>query len=244
MCLGLTLFDSDTRGYGLTPQVRALLVRPAAVEVATADLATEALRLARDLTGMIRVTSAESIMTPIVSPLIPQYRRLHPEVRFENLSCETRLNLEKGEADVAFRTGGGVTGDRLVRQRLPDVCWTAYCSESYSAAYGAAPGRQKFSIWFRSFVSGDQVAATCNSIPNMSGVLRSGLGVGLLPCLDGDATPGLIRCFAPPPERDSPWWLVASHESYQQPRVRNFMAFAPERIRHERRGMRGGADMP
>jgi DNA-binding transcriptional LysR family regulator len=259
--LGLALFDRDTRGYGLTPQGRALLARAEAVEVATIDLETEALRLARDLTGVIRVTSAESIMTHIVSPLITQYRRLHPEVRFENLSSEARLNLEKGEADVAFRAGGEMTGDTLVHQRLPDVCWTAYCSEDYIAsngaptsmeelrdhsivAYGAAPGMQKFSIWFMSFVSGDQIVATCNSIPNMSGVLRSGMGVGLLACLDGDETPGLVRCFPPPPEMDSPWWLVASHESYQQPRVRSFMAFAAERIRQERRGMRGGKDTP
>lgn len=259
--LGLTLFDRDTRGYGLTPQGRALLARAEAVEAATNDLETEALRLARDLTGVIRVTSAEAIMTHIVSPLITQYRRLHPEVRFENLSSETRLNLEKGEADVAFRAGGEMTGDTLVHQRLPDVCWTAYCSEAYIAAngapscmedlrdhsivaYGAAPSMQKFSIWFMSFVSGDQVVATCNSIPNMSGVLRSGMGVGLLACLDGDATPGPVRCFPPPPELDSPWWLVASHEAYQQPRVRSFMAFAADCIRRERRGLRGGKDTP
>ena len=257
--LGLTLFDRDTRGYALTPQGRALLSRAEAVEAATTDLETEALRLTRDLTGVIRVTAAESIMTHVVSPLITAYRRLHPEVRFDNLSSETRLSLEKGEADVAFRAGGEMTGDTLVHQRLPDICWSAYCSKAYIAAngapacmedlrhhsivaYGAAPGMQKFSIWFMSFVAGEQVVATCNSIPNMSGVLRSGMGVGLLACFDGDATPGLVRCFPPPPEMDSPWWLVASHEAYQQPRVRSFMAFAAEQIRHDRRGMRGGRD--
>ena len=258
--LGVTLFDRDTRGYALTPQGTALQCRAEAVEVAALDLETEATRLTRDLTGVIRVTAPESIMTHVVSPLITAYRVLHPEVRFEYLSAENRLNLERGEADIAFRAGDTITGDTLVHQRLPDICWSAYCSETYVAAngapasttdlaqhsivaFGGAIAMQPFSIWFMTFVRGGQIVATCNSIPNMAGVLRSGMGVGLLPCLHGDATPGLVRCFPPPPELDSPWWLAASHEAYLQPRIRSFTAFAAAEIRRERRGMRGGENL-
>jgi DNA-binding transcriptional LysR family regulator len=62
------------------------------------------------------------------------------------------------------------------------------------------------------------------------------LGVGLLPLLVGNATPGLVLCFPPPVETDSHWWLVASPEAHQQLRVRSFMAFAAERIRQDKSG--------
>ncbi len=255
--LGVTLFDRDTRGYALTPQGTALQCRAETVEVAAFDLETEAARLTRDLTGGIRVTAPEAIMTHVVSPAITAYHAIHPEVRFEYLSAETRLNLERGEADIAFRAGDKISGDTLVHQRLPDICWSAYCSETYIeangapvsptdmaqhsiVAYGGLIAMQPFSIWFMTFVRGEQIVATCNAIPNMGGALRSGLGVGLLPCLHGDATPGLVRCYPPPPELDSPWWLVAPHEAYLQPHIRSFMAFAAAEIRRERRGMRGG----
>ena len=252
--LGLALFTRTTRGFALTPQGQALMTRTLAVEVAAIDVETEATRLTRDLSGLIRVTSPEAMMTHSVSPIMLAYRALHPEVRFESLSAEHRMNLEKGEADIAFRaTNGKLTGDTLIAHRLPNVKWGVYCSDGYAGvngkpstmadlkehaivAYNGVAATLHFSIWFMSFVRGKQVATTCNSIPNMSGALRAGLGVGLLPVMIGMTTPGLALCFPPPAETDSAWWIVAAPEAYQQPRVRSFMSFASERIRQDKSG--------
>ncbi len=253
--LGLTLFDRDTRGYVLTPQGKELLPRAEAVEMAACDVETEARRLTRDLTGVIRVTAPESIMTHLISPLITAYRETHPEVRFDYLSAEHVLNLEKGEADVAFRATRSPIGDTLIVQRLPDVIWSVYCSESYAAingkpsgpqdikdhrivAYGEVLAWQQFSILFMKLANADKVVATCNSIPNMAGALRAGLGVGLLIKFDGDATPGLVECFETSPDFDSKWWLLVSPEAHQQPRVRDFVTFAAAHIRKGTHGLR------
>lgn len=228
--------------------------RAEAVEAAACDVGTEAMRLNRDLSGTIRVTSPEAIMTHIVSPTMSAYRALHPEVRFENLSAEHTVSLEKGEADIAFRaTKGPLTGDTLIAQRLPDIIWGVYCSDGYLerhgkpstmeelkdhaiVAYNGVVATMHFSICFMSFVRGEHVATTSNSIPNMAGALRSGLGVGLLPVMVATTTPGLVLCFPPPVETDSMWYLVASPDAYRQPRVRSFMTFAAERIRHDTSG--------
>lgn len=252
--LGLALFTRNTPGFALTPQGQSLIERIEAVEIAAKDVETDATRLTRDLSGTIRVTSAEAIMTHVVSPTILAYRSLHPEVRFESLSAEHRVSLEKGEADIAFRaTNGTLTGDTLISKRLPNVKWGVYCSDDYVqrngkpstmadlkehaiVAYSGLVSTLHFSIIFMSSVSGDQVATTCNSIPSMTGALRAGLGVGLLPVMVGMATPGLSLCFPPPIETDSLWWIVASPDAYRQPRVRSFMAFAAERIRTDKSG--------
>ena len=250
--LALRLFERSTRGHALTPQGAALVARAEAVEAAAKEVELEAERLTRDLAGVIRVTAAESIMTHVVSRLITVYRAVHPEVRFESLSAEDRLELERGEADIAFRAGEVQLGDTLIGQRLPDIPWTVYCSESYAAthgrpsgladladhtvvAYSGAPSMQPFSIHFMSHVRGEQVVATCNTVSNMTGVLRTGMGVGMLNVFEGDGTPGLVRCFSPLPQMASPWWLVAAPEAYLQPRIRSFTAYAAARIRQDRR---------
>jgi len=251
--LGLALFTRTTRGFAPTPQGQALMTRIHAVEIAALDVETEATRLTRDLSGSIRDTSAEA-MYPIVGPIMLAYRALHPEVRFENLSAEHRISLEKGEADIAFRaTNGTLKGDTLIAHRLPSVKWGVYCSDAYISANGMPASMHDlsdhaivafsgsvatlhFSIWFMSFVRGEQVATTCNSVPNLSGALRAGMGVGLLPVMVGMTTPGLVLCFSPTVETDSTWWIVASPEAYQQPRVRSFMSFAGEKIRHNKSG--------
>jgi DNA-binding transcriptional LysR family regulator len=252
--LGLGLFTRTTRGFALTPQGQALLQKVEVVETAALDVDVEATRLTRDLSGSIRVTAPEAMMTHTISPIMLAYRTLHPEVRFENLSAEHRISLEKGEADIAFRAAqGDLGGDTLISVRLPSIMWGVYCSEVYSTrhgvprsmndlkdhaivAYSGLVATLHFSRVFMSFVSDTQVATTSNSTLNMAGAVRAGLGIGLLPLLVGQATPGLMLCFPPPIETDSNWWLVASPEAYQQPRVRSFMAFAAERIRQDKSG--------
>jgi DNA-binding transcriptional LysR family regulator len=251
--LGLTLFTRTTRGFSLTPQGQALLQKIEAVAAAAADVEVEATRLTRDLSGAIRVTAPEAMMTHLISPIMLAYRTEHPEVRFENLSAEHRISLEKGEADIAFRATSELSGDTLISMRLPNIKWGVYCSEDYVrrdgkpqsmhdlkdhaiVAYSGLVATLHFSIAFMSFVRGEQVATTSNSVPNMAGAVRAGLGVGLMPLMVGRATPGLVLCFPPPVETDSPWWLVASPDAYQQPRVRSFMAFAAERIQQDKSG--------
>lgn len=251
--LGLVLFARSTRGFALTPQGQALLQKIETVEIAATDVEVDATRLTRDLSGSIRVSAPEAMMTHLISPIMLAYRMLHPEVRFENLSAEHRISLEKGEADIAFRATATLSGDTLISMRLPNIRWGVYCSEIYAeqngqpqsmndlkdhaiVAYSGLVSTLHFSIAFMSFVRGEQVATTSNSIPSMAGAVRAGLGVGLLPQMVGRATPGLVLCFPPPLETDSPWWLVASPVAYQQPRVRSFMAFAAERIRQDKSG--------
>ena len=129
--LGICLFLRDTRGSTLTPQGSHLLLHAEAVESAARAFDGEAGRLRRDLSGEICVTAPEVIMAQFIGPLTQNFRTLHPEIRFAYLSAEHHLDLAKGEADVAFRAGSEIVGDTLVRVALPDVIWSAYCSERY-----------------------------------------------------------------------------------------------------------------
>jgi DNA-binding transcriptional LysR family regulator len=252
--LGVSLFTRTTRGFAPTPQGQALLGKIEAVEMAALDVETEATRLTRGLSRSIRVTAPDAIMTHLVSPIILTFRAMHPDVRFECLSAEHQVSLEKGEADIAFRpTNGTLKGDTLIALRMPNIMWGAYCSEAFVVANGKPSNLDElkdypivayngwaatlhFSLWFMSFVRGEQVATTCNSISNVSGAIRAGMGVGLLPVMSGMTTPGLVLCFPPPAGADSLWWIVASPEAYQQPHMRNFMSFAGEQIRLNKSG--------
>ncbi|MCC6734616.1 MAG: LysR family transcriptional regulator [Bauldia sp.] len=253
--LGLALFERGPRGYELTADGAGLLLQAEAVEAATLRLEAEAGRRARDLAGSIRVTATHPIMRHLIGPLIGSYRRINPEVTFEILTAARHLSLEDGEADVAFRSAKALTGDTLVATRLPDITATLYCSDAYRERHGApgspaeiaghpvlvyagTPGMERFAAWLLALSSPARIAGSANTPEDMVGTLLSGMGVSVLPCFLGDATPGLGRCFEPPPDLDRAWWAVASHEAYGRPRVRSFMAFAAEHIRLEGAGVR------
>ena len=55
--------------------------------------------------------------------------------------------------------------------------------------------------------------------------LKSGLGVGMLPCLFGDVEPDLQRCLPPIAELDTQTWLVLREDLKHSSHVRAFCRF-------------------
>ena len=134
--LGLTLFARRRTGYCPTEHGRALIAAAAQVETAALALESEAEQLRRLVAGLIRVTAPETVFTYLLAPIVVAFRREHPEVQIEQVSSELHLDLEGGEADIAFRATEGAISEGLIGQRLPDLGWTLYCSRDYAAEHG------------------------------------------------------------------------------------------------------------
>ena len=112
--LGLTLFARRSTGYAPTDHGRAL--RDAADRRGRRRWRSrsEAERLRRLVSGLIRVTAPESVFAHLLAPIVVAYRKEHPEVQIEQVSSELPLDIEGGEVDIAFRATEGAIGDRLI----------------------------------------------------------------------------------------------------------------------------------
>ena len=257
--LGTSLFVRGARGSELTEQGEAIRPHAEAVERAALGVDGEAGRLQRDTGGAIRVTAPEAIMMALVGPLTQRIRERNPGVRFDYVSAEHRLDLSKGDADVAFRAGGVLEGDTLVCQALPDIYWTVYCSVAYAnrrgkpfdmaalaghpiVAYAGSIASMEHLKYFMCLVKPQDVAGTSNNVPNMAGMIRAGVGIGILPCMVGDIQRDLIRCFPPPGNLMTPWWIVASREANELRRVRDFMSYAADEARRLRGALNGSME--
>jgi DNA-binding transcriptional LysR family regulator len=243
--LGLTLFERDTRGYSLTAQGSALIDVAENMQAAAENVMARADHLGRTLDGKIRVTAAHASMAHWVLPLISEFRKTNPDIHFETNAAERYVSLENDEADVAVRAADKIEGDTLIVKKLPPVRWGVYCSKTYLAANGMPRSVDdlidhsilsypetmiagvKLMKWLERYVDRTKIINTVDSVITMSASLRTELAVGVLPCVEGDQSPDLVMCFT---DKDliSGLWLVASKESYQEPRVRKFMKFVGE----------------
>lgn len=162
--------------------------------------------------------------------------------------ADERLDIARGDADVALRAGSTPEGAGVVARRLPDVDWTIYCSRAYAAERGAPADRARIRgheivgldghvarlpawQWLKESVPDAAVRFRSNSLVNMVSNLKAGLGVGPLPTLTGDAEPELMRCFPPPPELRSELWLIVREAIKTQPQVRALAEFLASYIR-------------
>ena len=131
--IGRELATRQSTGYRLTPFGEKLLPLAERVEAAVENFEQYITGEVREETGVIRMTCPEPII-PRLLPIIEQFHALHSQVRVEFVTSDRYLDLTKGEADVALRSGD--TEDELVGRKIADSIWAVYASHAYIEQHG------------------------------------------------------------------------------------------------------------
>jgi DNA-binding transcriptional LysR family regulator len=134
--LGTRLFHRTTRRLSLTEEGRAFR-HDAAPGLAALQRALHGARRGREeIAGPLRIVGPRATMLQLLSPVLEEFARLHPQVALD-VQLEDRIgNWVEDRVDVGFRAGhpppDGVIARRLVPLQLV-VC----ASRTYIARHGA-----------------------------------------------------------------------------------------------------------
>lgn len=251
--LGFPLFDKRQAGYALTPAGEQLLDRAGSVEAAASAFSDAAGAHVRDLSGTVRITSEEVYATCLISPLLRELHERHPEIIIELDTGEVMRDLGAGEADIALRSSSSEQPIGLVGRRICVDDWTLYCSRDYAERHGAPCGVEElrehpivgggganlwrhYQAWLQSLGLEQQVAMHHTTSTGLLTAIRSGFGIGVLPCIVADAEPDLIRCLPPRDDHLRVLWLLTHERVRHSPRVRAVIDFFYDHLsRHARR---------
>lgn len=241
--LGARLFARAREGYVPTAAGEEALALAARVED---DIAALEQRLrGRDLrpSGMLRVTTADTLAEAVMPNLLAGFRAAHPEITVELVVGGAFFNLTKRDADVAIRPAAELP-PHLVGREIACIRNAVYASAAYLARQGEAPAlagqdwvgfddslaHLAAARWLAAHIPPERVALKANTLIAVRDAVRAGMGLGILPCFLGDAAPDLRRVQPPFPEPASGLWLVTHPDLHRLGRVRAFMAFAGERL--------------
>jgi DNA-binding transcriptional LysR family regulator len=237
--IGRPLVARHTTGYRLTEFGDELRLHAEQVKAAVRALERHVSETARDQGGLIRVTCPEPIVQRMI-PLIERFQVRHPKLRVEFVMSDHYLDLLKGDADVAFRSGD--TDDELVGRKIADSIWAIYASRDYIARNGRphrieelarhplvsldeSMSKHRVVTWLRETVPQAKIAARNNSVLGLVYAVRAGVGIGPLPTPIADAEPELVRVLGPIPELARSWRLLTSPELRRTPRIAAFFDF-------------------
>ena len=241
---GRQLVTRHTTGYRLTELGRQLLPHAERVEAAVRDFELQVTGAERDLAGVIRVTCPEPLVYRFTqSTLIDRFHARHPKLRVEFVTSDRYLDLSKGEADVAFRSGD--TDDELVGRKIADSFWAVYASRAYIERHGRPERVEDLSLhllvgfddtlanhraakWLKEVAPDARMAARNNSVLGLVSAVKSGVGLGPLPTALGDAEAELVRVLGPIPELARSWRLLAHADLRRTPRIAAFFDFIIE----------------
>lgn len=246
--IGADLFEPKQSGQLLTPLGNVVAAAAEKMESEVVALQSAIAARQRVLSGSVRFTSSEAYASRIIAPCLNALRKQYPNITVELIIDDRRLDLSRGEADVALRASARPEGAGIVAQRLPDAHWAIYCSHAYAEEHGAPNGADDLNrhaivglegamanlpafLWLKRVAPAARITARSNSLTNLASALKAGLGVGPLSCFIGDTEPELMRCFPPIPELDAEVWLIVREEIKHAPHVRAFVDFLAAHLR-------------
>lgn len=243
--IGRKLVMRHSTGYRLTDDGVALLPLAQKIERAVSELERYLGDTAHGLDGVVRLTCPEPLVPRIAqSKLLEAFYARYPNMRVEFVTSDRYLDLCKGEADIAFRSGD--TDDELVGRKIAESLWAIYASPEYIERNGkpsciadlaghplvgfeATLASHRMLTWLSEIAPDARFAVRNNSVLGLVSAVRSGVGIGPLPTALGDDDRGLVRILGPIPELTRSWRILARPDFRQTPRFAAFFDFVIER---------------
>jgi DNA-binding transcriptional LysR family regulator len=245
--IGRPLVKRHPTGYRLTEFGQELLPHAERVRQAVSALEQQLGESGRDATGVIRVTCPEPIVYRITqTSFLDRFHARHPELRVEFVMSDKYLDLAKGEADVALRSGDTDDGE-LVGRKIADSVWAVYASRQYVERHGRPErvedlarhalvgfddtmAKHRVAQWLRQVAPEAAIVARNNSVLGLIYSVKAGVGIAPLPTSLGDAEPDLVQVLGPVPELARIWRVLAHPDVRRTPRVSAFIDFLVEEI--------------
>jgi len=205
----------------------------------------------RELTGALRVTTAFVVMDHLLPEPLGAFSRAFPGIEVEVVENRVLLDLSRRradaetplaqrEADVALRLSPHVAehlvGRQLGRSQcrvyalrgapdLPqgptpmaelirDAPWVAFERDARSRVYDR---------WMERHLAGARVPVRVDIFNAVAAMLRTGIGIGVLPTFMQGRHPELVPVSDPIPELAVPLWMLTHPDLRDTARVRAFM---------------------
>ena len=250
--LGLKLFERHRGGYALTPAGEEMAALAGRMDE---DVASFARKLAgHEVTpaGELRVTTNDTLLVHLLTPLFARFRERYPEVRLDLVLSNQALNLARRDADVAIRATDDPP-ETLVGRRAANIGWALYGRAAdfpapvdpallYDRAWvslGDQLAAFKAARFVRDHVPPERIVYKVNTVLGLTEAVEAGIGIGPLPCFIADPRPALVRLAPPNPDFGTSLWLLTHPELRRSARVRAFLDFLAAEIAKERPAIEG-----
>lgn len=244
---GQSLVQRQPAGYRLTEVGQEMLPFAEAVERTVQAFEQQLRALGTEVAGVIRVTCPEPIVNRIMQTgLLDRFHARHPTLRVQFVMSDKYMDLGRGDADVALRSGD-TDDDELVGRKIGDSIWAVYASRAYIERHGQPASvddlakhalvgfddtmaKHRIAQWLNTVAPGIPLAARSSSVLGLIHSVKAGIGIGPLPLSLGDAEPDLVRVLGPVAELSRVWRLLTTRELRRTPRVSAFFDFIVDEI--------------
>lgn len=231
--LGVRFFQRSRTGY--TPTRAAEEVCTLYEKLRDEVDVTERRITGQDLrpSGVVRVTTTDSLLFGWLSAVLAEFRREYPEIRLAVVVSNDFLNLTRREADIAIRPSVSPPNS-MSSKRIGVIKQAIYIPETLVEPGLKTADLAKLSWigpddsihypilqdWLQLNGHSDRCQYRSNSVLDMFAAARNGIGAAILPCYLADECDDLARSGEGVPELSTDLWLVTHPDLRQTERIR------------------------
>jgi molybdate transport repressor ModE-like protein len=244
--LGVRLFERLDGHYTATEAGQELANAGAVIE----NVAGESLRkvAGRDLqpSGLVRITTTESLAGHFVGPIALACREKHPDIRLDVSMTNMIHNLSRRDADIALRPASRPP-EELIGKRIATIAHAVYGARRYLRgerktralrdhdwiALDDSMGEHFSLRWLAKILSPDRARLRMNSYPGIYRACVDGLGLAVLPCFVGDSDAALKRVTGTLDDCHTDLWLLTHPDLRNMVRVKAVFQVMQEVVRKE-----------
>lgn len=238
--LGARLFDRHRGGYAPTDAGELLAEQARRMRPAIDDVQRRILGRDLQLSGTVRLSTAFIAMQYLLPEPLAAFARAHPGIEVEVAENSHLVDLSRREADVVLRLSGQIP-EHLVARRLGVVRCRIYAkrgakglpqrrlpiaqlAETATWIGFERDGRARFfDRWYAETVPSERVRLRVDLFQSMAALLRTGIGVGLLPSFIERHEPELVAISDDIDGLSAPLSLLTHPDLRRTARIRVFM---------------------
>lgn len=243
--LQVRLFERFRNGYVPTEAGAALQRVAEQCEPLVAEAERRIIGGDTRLTGSVRVTTSFMAAQYLLPHALAAFCATHPEIEVEVQAARERVDLSRRDADIAVRISAQVP-DYLVGRKLGDIRFRVYSRRDapFLRIGGKTPKLRPaeqlarelpwicferdahdriYDRWLHANVPASAVVVRADSFATSLALLRTGMGVTLLPEFMASAVDGLVALSAPIEELQTPLWILTHPDLRNTARIRAFM---------------------
>jgi len=236
--LGVRLFDRLPTGYAATAAGEDICQFAERMEEAIAALDRRISGQDLRPSGVLRVTTTDTLLYKLLSPCLAVFCTTYPEIELEVLVSNHFFNLTKRDADVAIRPSNNPP-ETLVGRRVSSIATAIYGSSGYLAACADLSDLSKHSWigldeslshlasarWLKQSFPKICMQYRSNTLIGMLEAAKQNLGLAALPCYIVEPDLDLHPVRLPLPELATELWLLTHEDLRNVVRVRVFIDF-------------------
>jgi len=246
---GIALFVKGGRLLHLTAEGERIFAIASQMENLGSEIARDATDAARELGGVVRVSTMEGFGSFYLAPRLSRLAKRHPQLKIQLVNAQHVLNLSEREADVSINMVSPERG-RLIVRKVGQFTVGLYGAASYLETAGTPKTiedlqRHTFITyvddliavphvrWLPDLITNPATPFVCTSLTSQYYTACDGGGLVLLPHFIGGQSDKLVRIMKPEINLVRDWWLVVHQDLQSVPRIRAVIDFITLTMRRD-----------